>query len=179
VPERGEDHIVDEMKSQNAVRIENLREHLARLLEGGSAHRGIEFAFREVPVEIRSVRPPNLEHSLWELLEHLRITQWDILEFSRNPKHESPPWPEGYWPDSPAPPSHEAWDQSITSLRRELAEMKDLVQNAGRDLFQVFDWGQGQTLLREALLVADHNAYHLGQVVDVRRILGAWPPEGV
>lgn len=155
-----------------------LEDHLSRLLEGGSAHRGIEFAFRDVPVEIRGIRPEKLEHSLWELLEHMRITQWDILEFSRNPKHESPIWPEGYWPSSPAPPSEEAWDQSLAALRSQLAQMKELVRDPARDLFEVFEWGEGQTLLREALLVADHNAYHLGQVVDARRILGAWPPTG-
>jgi len=154
-----------------------LREHLLRLLEGGAAHLSIEAAFRNVPAEIWGVRPENLEHSLWELLEHMRIAQWDILEFSRNPAHVSPAWPEGYWPGSPAPPSDKAWQESLAGLERQLEEMMALVRNPAVDLFEVFKWGTGQTLLREALLVADHNAYHLGQVVAVRRMHGAWPSE--
>ncbi len=167
-----------DLQKPDSTMLEALQDHLTRLLEGGSAHRGLEFAFRDIPMEVRGVRPARLEHSIWELLEHMRITQWDILEFCRDPKHESPSWPEGYWPASPVPPSDEAWDRSLGALRTGLAEMKGLVRDPERNLFEVFEWGEGQTLLREALLVADHNAYHLGQVVDARRILGAWPPKG-
>jgi hypothetical protein len=109
------------------------------------------------------------------LLEHMRIAQWDILEFSRNPKHVSPQWPAGHWPRTEAPPSAAAWDKSIAAFRKDLKAMESLVANPKTDLFARIPWGDGQTILREALLVADHNAYHLGQLVDVRRLLGAWP----
>jgi len=104
----------------------------------------------------------------------MRIGQWDILEFSRNPKHKSPAWPEGYWPKTKAPPSAVAWDKSIADFRRDLKAMQDLVANPKTDLFAKIPWGDGQTILREALLLADHNAYHLAQIVDARRLLGAW-----
>ena len=108
------------------------------------------------------------------LLEHLRIAQWDILEFSRSAKHESPKWPEGYWPSTEAPPSPEAWDKSITQFRNDLKMMQELVADPKTDLFAKIPWGEKQTILREALTLADHNAYHLAQIVDVRRALGAW-----
>ena len=108
------------------------------------------------------------------LLEHLRLAQWDILEFSRNPKHVSPPWPAGYWPKGAAPPNSAAWNKSIQQFRRDLKAMQALVANPKTDLFARIPWGEGQTILREALLVADHNAYHVAQLVDVRRLLEAW-----
>jgi hypothetical protein len=109
------------------------------------------------------------------LLEHLRLAQWDILEFSRNSKYTSPKWPEGYWPKTEAPPSTPAWNRSVQQFRKDLKAMQDLVSNPKTELYARIPWGDGQTILREALLVADHNAYHLGQLVDVRRLLGAWP----
>ena len=105
----------------------------------------------------------------------MRIAQWDILEFSRNPKHVSPPFPDGYWPEGDAPPDAAAWDQCLTGFRADLQAMQDLVADPSTDLFARIPHGEGQTILREALLVADHNAYHLGQVVMLRRVLGAWP----
>jgi hypothetical protein len=108
------------------------------------------------------------------LLEHLRLAQWDILEFSRNRKHVSPDFPHGYWPVTDAPPSAAAWSASITSFHKDLKSMQNLVANQKTDLYARIPWGSGQTLLREALLMADHNAYHLGQLVDLRRLLGAW-----
>jgi hypothetical protein len=108
------------------------------------------------------------------LLEHLRIAQWDILEFSRNPKHKSPKWPEGYWPKTATPPSAAAWTKSIQRFRADQKAMLDLVVNPKTNLFAKIPWGDGQTILREALLVADHNAYHIAQLVDVRRLLRAW-----
>jgi hypothetical protein len=108
------------------------------------------------------------------ILEHLRIAQWDIVEFSRNEKHVSPKWPEGYWPKTPAPPTATAWTKSIQKFRADQKAMLDLVANPKTDLFAKIPWGDGQTILREALLVADHNAYHIAQLVDVRRLLGAW-----
>ncbi|MFC1544422.1 DinB family protein [Gemmatimonadota bacterium] len=154
-----------------------LRDHLVYLLEGGGAHRDVDYVLNSIPAAVRGTRPDGLPHSPWELLEHLRISQWDILEFSRNPDHVSPEWPDGYWPAEAAPSSAATWEASLGALQGELAEMIGLVRDGGRDLYAPFPWGEGQTLLREALLVADHNAYHLGQLVTVRQLLGVWPPE--
>ncbi|MGH9736386.1 MAG: DinB family protein, partial [Candidatus Acidiferrales bacterium] len=124
-------------------------------------------------VKARGVRPTGSPHSLWELLEHARIAQWDILEFSRDPKHVSPDFPSGYWPESPAPPSEAAWDKSAKDLLSDMEAMRKLLEET-KDLLAAIPHGSGQTVLREALLAADHNAYHLGQFVLVRRLLGAW-----
>ncbi|MGB7022430.1 MAG: DinB family protein [Candidatus Acidiferrales bacterium] len=151
-----------------------LREQLVKLLEGGGAHVDLEHAFSEFPEAQRGVTPAAAPHSAWQLLEHFRIAQRDILEFSQNPKHVSPQFPEGYWPASDAPPNAEAWDKSVATVGRDLAAMVTLLSNPKTDLFAPIAHGQGQTILREALLLADHNAYHLGQVVLLRRLLGAW-----
>lgn len=151
-----------------------LREHLVDLLRGGGAHAKFEEVVSDMPEKLRSVKPNGLPHSAWMLVEHLRIAQWDILEFSRNPKHESPKWPEGYWPESEAPSNAAAWNKSIQQFRKDSKAMQDLIANPKTDLYAKIPWGDGQTILREALLVAHHNAYHLGQLVDVRRLLGAW-----
>jgi hypothetical protein len=155
-----------------------LRDHLLYLLRGGGAHLNFEKAVAGLPAELRGAKPPGVPHSSWRLLEHLRIAQWDILEFSRNPRHVSPEFDEGYWPASDAPPDDAAWDRSVNAFRADLRVMCDLVADPATDLFAPIPHGQGQTVLREALLVADHNAYHLGQLVVVRRVLGAWPDEG-
>ncbi|HVS00517.1 MAG TPA: DinB family protein [Thermoanaerobaculia bacterium] len=152
-----------------------LRDHLLYLLRGGGAHAPFDQVIADLPAELRGVRPPGASHSPWEVLEHLRLAQWDILEFSRNGDHVSPDWPEGYWPQEQAPPDAEAWDRSIETFRRELQELEALVDDPASDLYAAFPWGKDQTLLREALLVADHNAYHLGELVLLRRLLGAWP----
>ncbi len=152
-----------------------LREHLLYLLRGGGAHLDFEAAIADLPAPLRGARVPGLPHTPWRLLEHMRIAQWDILEFSRNPRHVSPPFPEGYWPQGDAPPDAGAWDRSAEAFRQDLRAMQALVADPATDLFAPLAHGQGQTVLREALLVADHNAYHLGQLVVVRRLLGAWP----
>jgi DinB family protein len=152
----------------------SLRDHLLELLRGRSAHLDFEKALDGLPPELRGAKAPGLPHTVWQLLEHLRIAQWDILEFSRDPKHDSPKWPEGYWPETATPPDDDAWDRSVESFRRDLQAMQDLVANSKTDLHAKIPWGDGQTILREALLVADHNAYHLGQIVSVRQALGAW-----
>lgn len=151
-----------------------LREHVLNLLAGGSAHLDWKAAFKGIPPKLRGVRPAGLAYSIWELLEHMRIAQWDIYEFSRNAKHVSPEWPAGYWPATQAPPNAKAWDKSLKSFAQDLAAMKKLVENPKTGLFARISHGTGQTILREALLVADHNAYHLGQVLTVRRLLGNW-----
>ncbi len=151
-----------------------LRQHVVSLLKGGNAHADFDTVLKDVPVNLRGKRPEGAEHSLWEVLEHLRIAQWDILEFSRNPKHKSPDFPEGYWPHTASPPDDAAWDRSIKSFRADLEAMSKLVADESTDLFAKIPHGDGQTVLREALLVADHNAYHLGQAVLLRRPHGAW-----
>jgi len=151
-----------------------LREQVLYLLRGGGAHLNFETAIAGLPAGLRGVKPPGLPFSAWRLLEHLRIAQWDIVEFSVNPKHISPAWPDGYWPETDAPPSDAAWKKSVQQFRRDLKRMESLVENPRADLDAPIPHGEGQTILREALLVADHNAYHLGQLVLVRRLLGAW-----
>jgi DinB superfamily len=155
----------------------SLREHLLELLGGGHAHLDFEKAVAGLPVELRGAKPPGVSHTPWRLLEHMRIAQWDILRFSIDPQHVSPEFPGGYWPEGEAPPDPNAWDQSIAAFRADLRAMMDLVSNPETDLLKPIPHGQGQTILREALLVADHNAYHLGQLVVVRRLLGAWREE--
>jgi hypothetical protein len=157
------------MKSDQA-----LREHVLYLLRGGGAHLDFDKAIAGLPVKLRGVCPAGLPHSPWRLVEHMRIAQWDILEFSRNPRHVSPPFPAGYWPSGDAPPSRAAWDKTVKAFHADLEAMAQLVADPATDLFAPIPHGDGQTVLREALLVADHNAYHLGQLVAVRRLLGAW-----
>ena len=153
---------------------DSLREHLLFLLEGEGAHAGFEAAVKDLPPRIRGRKTNGVPHSPWELLEHIRLAQWDILEFSRNEKHVSPEWPSGYWPPSPEPPDDEAWDKSVAAFRADLAAMSALASDESVDLYAKIPWSTGQTILREILLVADHNAYHLGQLVLVRKLLGSW-----
>jgi hypothetical protein len=154
-----------------------LRDHLLYLLRGGGAHLDFEAAIADLPEGLRGTKPAGLPHSPWRLVEHMRIAQWDILEFSRDPKHVSPKFPDGYWPQGDAPPNADAWEQSVAAFLTDLSAMQELVADPATDLFAPIPHGQGQTILREALLVADHNAYHLGQLVTIRRLLGAWPVE--
>jgi len=161
-------------KKTTADRDASLRRHLLNLLAGGHAHATFDAAIRNLPPALRGKRPKGAEHSPWEVLEHLRIAQWDILDFSRNPNYEHLPWPDGYWPATPAPPDTKAWDKSVRAFRRDLKAMSDLVADPATDLDARIPHGNGQTILREALLVADHNAYHLGELVLLRRLLGAW-----
>ena len=160
-------------ESKNADRI--LREQLVSLLEGGGAHVRFSDAIGGFPERKRGTYAKGLPHTAWQLLEHLRIAQWDILEFSRNASHVSPEFPEGYWSKTPVPRSTKDWDKSIRSFRRDLREMIELVKNPRTDLYAKIPHGQGQSLLREALVLADHNAYHIAQIVDLRRALGNWP----
>ena len=159
-------------QSSNHERV--LRRHLLELLAGGSAHAKFEDAVKDLPAGLRGAKPEKFPHSPWMLLEHLRLAQWDILEFSRNAKHVSPKWPEGYWPKTEGPPNQTAWNKGVKDFRRDLKSMQELVANPKVDLFAPLPWGDGQTILREALLLADHNAYHVAQLVDVRRMLGSW-----
>jgi len=151
-----------------------LREQLTQLLRGGQAHATFDDVVREFPLDRIGVRPAGAPHSAWELLEHLRIAQNDILEFSLSAEHVSPKFPDGYWPKSPAPEKEGQWNSSIRDFHDDLARFEALVLDPAQDLHRKFPWGDGQTLFREALLIADHNSYHMGQLVLVRRLLDAW-----
>jgi hypothetical protein len=154
-----------------------LRDHLLYLLKGGGAHASFDAAVDGLTAAMRGIRPEGAEHSSWEIVEHMRIAQWDILEFSRNPKHVSPEWPAGYWPKTQAPPNSAAWNKTVKAFRSDLETMCQLVGRRSTGLYAPIPHGDGQTILREALLIADHNAYHLGELVLVRRLLGAWKPK--
>jgi len=155
----------------------SLRQHLKYLLSDGGAHAKFSDVVSTFPANLRGQKPAVFPHSAWMLLEHMRIAQRDILEFSRNPKYASPEWPGGYWPRTETPPNAATWSASIKAFNKDLNEMQALVTNPKTDLFARIPCGDGQTILREALLIADHNAYHLGQLVDVRRLVGAWPED--
>jgi len=158
------------------ARSDALRKNVLELLKGKSAHVDFDAAVSKFPMKRVGEKAEGLPYSAWQLLEHMRIAQWDILEFSRNPKHVSPPWPEGYWPRSESPSKKESWDKSVRGFRADLKAMMKLVADPASDLLAPIPHGEGQTLLREALLVADHNSYHLGELVMLRRLLGAWKP---
>jgi hypothetical protein len=153
-----------------------LRKQLLAVLRGGQAHATFDEAIKAFPVEYRATVPPSLPYSAWQLLEHLRIAQRDILNFSAPPTGGYHPlqWPEEYWPKSPEPPSSHSWDDSIAAIRKDLEHFEALITKPDSDLFKPFRWGDGQNLLREALLIADHTAYHLGELIVLRRLLGIW-----
>jgi hypothetical protein len=148
-----------------------LREHLLNLLDGGGTHIKFAAAINGFPVGLIGQRIPKLDHSAWALVEHIRIAQWDILEFIRNPDHVSPDYPHGYWPEADSPADVSAWNNAIHAIRKDLEAVKALIANPKMDLFSPIPHGNGQTLLREALLVADHNSYHLGQFISLRMLL--------
>jgi hypothetical protein len=149
----------------------SLREHLLYLLRGGGAHLDFESVIKDFPLEGVNRRIAHLPYTAWQLLEHMRLAQWDILEFSRSASHVSPEWPKGYWPESAREADASDWNRSVEAFRRDRAEMESLVADTSTDLFAPLAHGEGQTILREALLVADHNAYHLGALVNMKRIL--------
>jgi hypothetical protein len=151
--------------------VASLRTHLVNLLTKAEAHVDVQSELKDFPEKLRGRKPEGAPHTPWQLLEHMRIAQWDILRFSMDAKHVSPKFPEGYWPETDSPTNPKAWDKSVKEFLHDLDEMCALLRDAKRDLFAPIPHGDGQTLLREALLVADHNAYHLGQIVTVRKTL--------
>jgi hypothetical protein len=155
---------------------EELRKQLVALLDGGQAHATFEDAVADFPVKLRGVIPDGLPYSAWEILEHIRIAQKDILDFSAPPTggYLAMKWPEAYWPKGPDPVSAEAWDRAVAAIEADREKFKALIVRPGVDLAKPFLWGTGQNLLREALLIADHNAYHVGELIVLRRLLGAW-----
>lgn len=151
-----------------------LRRQLVDLLEGGNAHVNFDKAVKNLAPELRGRRPQASEHSAWELVEHMRIAQWDIVEFVSNPEHVSPEFPSGYWPQEPAPASPGDWEKSLQKFRADHSAFLKLIKDPSTDLLKPLPQGNGQPILQKALLIADHNAYHIGQLVLVRRLLGAW-----
>lgn len=152
-----------------------LRDHLARALGWAEAHMSFDDAVADLPAGLRGKVPSGLPYSPWQLLEHIRITQHDILDFCRNPDYEEIAWPDAYWPKSPAPPSADAWDVSVRRIREDRAGLEALARDRSIDLAARIPHGSGQTYLREILLVIDHTAYHMGELIVARRLLGAWP----
>jgi hypothetical protein len=150
-----------------------LREHVLYLLRGGGAHIKFDEAVNDFPLGLINEKAEGMPYTPWQLLEHMRVAQWDIVEFSRDASHVSPEWPEGYWPDKSKEATEDDWRQSVERFRSDLGEMELLVEDASTDLYARIPHGDGQTILREALLVADHNAYHLGAIVTLRRALEA------
>ena len=148
-----------------------LREQLLAALSGDQSHLDFDSAIRDFPIELRGTKPAGAPHTAWQLLEHMRIAQHDILEFSRNPKYKSPKWPEGYWPSTDSPSGTQVWTASIESFKKDAAEFAALIKDPAQDLFRPFPHGDGQTLLREALVLAAHNSYHLGQIVFLKKTL--------
>ena len=155
----------------------DLRKQLLALLRGGQAHAGFEAAVKDFPAELRGAVPEKLPYSAWQLLEHMRITQRDILNFSAPPTGGYQPieWPADYWPTAVAPPSERAWDATIAAIRSDRDKFEALIMRPEADLTKPFRWGDGQNLLREAMLIADHMSYHLGELIVLRRLLGLWP----
>jgi hypothetical protein len=149
-----------------------LRDHVLYLLKSGGAHADFDAAIGDWPVQLAGVKVANFPHTAWMLLEHMRVAQWDILEFSRNPKYASPKWPDDYWPKLEAPENEKVWKASMATFKKDLQTMERLVADPKVDLYARIPWGDGQTILREALLLADHNAYHLGQLVMLRKSIG-------
>lgn len=159
-------------------RSDPLREHLARVLAWEDAHVDFSAAVAKLPASLRGVRPADLPYSPWRLVEHLRITQHDILDFCRNPAYRQPAWPDDYWPPSDAPPSADAWTESVRAFERDRTALQALARDPDLDLLATIPHGEGQTYLRELLLAADHAAYHVGELIVVRRLLGSWPVTG-
>ncbi len=155
----------------NTKDTESLRSQIITAMSGRESHIDFDSALKDFPVGARGAKPAGAPHSAWQLLEHMRIAQHDILEFSRDPKHKSPKWPDEYWPKTEAPPDAKAWDATVKSFIQDALELDALVGDARQDLFQPFAHGKGQTLLREALLVATHNSYHLGQLMFLKKML--------
>lgn len=147
---------------------------LESLLNGGNAHADFDQAVKGVKHEILGKVPKGSAYSIWQLAEHIRIAQWDILEFSKNQDHKSPGWPEGYWPKDPEPPDSQAWKKTLDSIQADRKAFIALLHKAGTEIYKPFSHGEGQSLFREALVIADHNAYHTGEIILLRRILGDW-----
>ena len=148
---------------------------LIQCIQKGNAHVSFEASVARLPKALRTRTPESLPYNIWQLVEHIRVTQWDIVEFCISATHESPPWPKGYWPaEVPDEVNDDAWEKSLAQIDGDRTRFFDLLKNPRRDLLETFAHGDGQNLLREALLIADHTAYHVGEIIVVRRLLGDW-----
>jgi hypothetical protein len=153
----------------------SLKKDLLALLTGADAHASFDDGVKNLPPELRGQRPASAPHSPWEIVEHLRIAQWDIVEYALNPKHKSPDFPSGYWPKSPEPPDAKAWEKSVEFFRKDRKKLVAAIEDSSTDLLAPIPHANNQTLLSKTLLLADHNAYHIGQLILTRRLLNAWP----
>jgi hypothetical protein len=153
-----------------------ITDELVKLLRGGGAHISLKDALEKLPADARGIKPDKLPYSIWQLVEHIRIAQWDMLRFCTEAKHKSPKWPEEYWPKENAPKNDAAWGNSLKQIDNDLDEFIELVKKG--DLYKKLPHGDGQTILREALQIADHTAYHISEIIVIRRLLGNYPPEG-
>jgi hypothetical protein len=151
-----------------------LREQISALLQQSRAHASFDDVVKDFPEKLRGVKPSGAPYSAWQLLEHMRLALSDIIDFCQNPKYVERKWPDDYWPKTEKPPSDAVWKSSIATIKKDIAEMQKLIENPTTDLYAPFPHGTGQNVLAEALLIADHNAYHIGQLALVRRLLGAW-----
>jgi hypothetical protein len=145
---------------------------LTKLLLGGTAHISLTDALKNLKPKLRGVKPEHMPYTIWQLVEHIRIAQWDMFQFCRDADHKSPKWPEEYWPKETAPAHNSDWESSLSQINNDLDEFIGLMEHS--DLYQKLPHGDGQTILREALQIADHNAYHIGEIVAIRRVLGDW-----
>lgn len=161
---------MQKQKSENDQLIDNL----IQLLSKGNAHATLDDALTNIPYKLLAETPAGLPYNIWQIAQHIRISQWDILEFSRNPNYSSPEWPKGYWPSEKVPPSEEAWKKCVHEIKEDRNTFIELIKNAGENLYKPISGGDGQTLLREALVLADHNSYHTGEIIVLRRLLGDW-----
>ncbi len=161
-------------QKNNSAHNKDIVDNLIHLIEKGNAHASLDNALQDMPYSVLGKRPENLPYSIWQLAEHIRIAQWDILEFSKSAKHVSPKWPDGYWPKEAEPSSDAAWRKCVDAIKADRQEFIDLIKNAGDDLYKPFEHGDGQSLLKEALVLADHNSYHTGEIIIIRRLLKAW-----
>jgi len=151
-----------------------LREQLVKFLRGSEAHAEFKDVLDDFPVKARGAVPKGAEHSAWQELEHIRIALHDLLDFSTNPNYVAMKWPDDYWPKEAAPKNDAEWDASVRAVKKDVADFEKLVGDPESNLYATIPWGEGQTLLREVLLAGQHTSYHLGQIVLLRRVLGAW-----
>ncbi|XZF15471.1 DinB family protein [Chitinophagaceae bacterium MMS25-I14] len=159
------------MKSENRAQIVA---ELTELIRKGNAHAPFEEAVADLPADLRTAIPGNLPYSIWQLTEHIRITQWDIVEFCISPRHKSPKWPDEYWPAENEHPDDHTWEKSLQQIKEDRNRFFELLKDEQNDLFAAFPYGTGQNLFREALLIADHTAYHTAEIIVLRRLLNSW-----
>jgi len=164
----------DSTSTQAIDKEEVIINELIKLLNGGNAHASFEEAIKSLPFSILGTKVDQLPYTIWQLIEHIRITQWDILEFSKSPSHESPEWPDEYWPEHLKPIDETEWKGSLQQIQNDKQEFIELLKNRSNNIYESFPYGSGQNLIREGMLIADHTSYHIGQIILIRKLLGDW-----